>query len=118
MAALVLGLAGAEDDAASRQRERFLSAAREAQAASGGWGPFAGRPAEPFDTALVLLALAKLRDAAGATEMIARGQAYLLRAQETVGNWPETTRPAGGESYSHRVSTTAWVVQALVATGP
>jgi len=116
-AAIVLGLVDAKDEEAAAQRKRFLAAAREAQSSSGGWGPFAGRPTEPFDTALVLMGLAKLGGEPGVTELIARGRAALVAMQEPAGNWPETTRPAGGESYAHRVSTTAWATQALLATG-
>ncbi|MEX0713581.1 MAG: hypothetical protein WD278_14585 [Pirellulales bacterium] len=32
------------------------------------------------------------------------------------GSWPETTRPAGGQSYAQRISTTAWATIALLAT--
>jgi hypothetical protein len=50
--------------------------------------------------------------------MIDRGRAYLLESQLADGSWPETTRPAGAESYAHRVSTTAWATMALLATRP
>lgn len=119
-AAVVLGLAGATDEEAAAQRKKFVAAARKARTTSGGWGPFAGRPAEPFDTALVLLGLATLADEPdepGVADLIARGRAALLAMQEPAGNWPETTRPAGGESYAHRVSTTAWATQAVLVTG-
>ncbi len=115
-AAIALALAGATDEEAAAQRPRFLAAARAAQTSGGGWGPFAGRPAEPFDTAIVLLGLAKLRDEPGAAELQARGRAALLEMQAPAGNWRETTRPAGAESYAHRVSTTAWATQALLVT--
>jgi hypothetical protein len=32
------------------------------------------------------------------------------------GSWPETTRPAGQESYAQRISTTAWATLALIET--
>jgi hypothetical protein len=117
-AAVVLGVEGADDHQAAEQRRRFAVLAAESQGASGGWGQFAARAAEPFDTALVLLALAKVSNAEGVSAMIARGRTWLLAQQEPEGNWPATTRPAGAESYAHRVSTTAWVVQALLATEP
>jgi hypothetical protein len=80
---------------------RFLLAA---QTSDGGWGPQPRMPAEPFDTAMALLAL-------GGN---ARGRLWLLKVQEPDGAWPETTRPAGSQSYAERISTTAWVVYALL----
>ena len=73
-----------------------------AQTSDGGWGPQPGMPAEPFDTALAILALGK-SDAAES------GRAFLLKSQDSFGAWPETTRPSGGVSYAERISTAAWV---------
>ena len=50
--------------------------------------------------------------------MLRRGRAYLLAAQQEDGSWKETTRPAGGDSYAQRVSTTGWALQALLTTRP
>jgi len=36
--------------------------------------------------------------------------------QESDGGWPETTRPSGSQSYAERISTTGWVVYALLET--
>jgi hypothetical protein len=69
----------------------------------GGWGPQPSSPSEPFDTALAVLAL---RDQ--------HGRAWLLRTQSPDGAWSETTRPAGAVSYAERISTAAWVAQALL----
>ncbi len=102
---------------ASRKRAECLNLIRRAQTRDGGWGPYADAPPEAFDTALVLLALAEVRQAAGAKEMLRRGRNYLLAQQTAAGNWPATTRPAGGESYAQMVSTTGWALLALLATG-
>ncbi len=60
---------------------------------------------EPFDTALALLALKGDNP---------KARAYLLEAQFEPGGWPGTTRPAGGDSYAQHISSTAWVVMALM----
>ena len=65
-------------------------------------------PAEAFDTAMVLLALDVPATA------VARGRAWLLKMQDRDGGWPETTRPSGAHSYAERISTTGWVVYALL----
>jgi len=77
-----------------------------------------------FDTALAVLALATLNlepRLARSTyrpeelkEAIARGRAYLVSQQRPDGSWPETTRPAGQESYAQRISTTGWALLALL----
>jgi hypothetical protein len=64
-------------------------------------------PAEVFDTAIVVLAL-------GGKEA-EHGRAWLVKMQEKDGGWPETTRPSGSQSYAERISTTAWVVYALLS---
>lgn len=88
---------------------------RHAQTSSGGWGPYPDSPAEPFDTALALLALAKVPNEA---TVIQRGRDYLIWRQQPDGSWPATTRPPGGESYAQTVSTTAWATLALIETRP
>ena len=79
-----------------------------AQTSDGGWGPQAHMRAEAFDTALALAALD------GPPDAIARGRAWLVRMQEKDGGWPETTRPGGAQSYAEHISTTGWVVYALL----
>jgi Prenyltransferase and squalene oxidase repeat. len=79
-----------------------------AQSSDGGWGPNPMAASEPFDTAVVLLAL---RDA----KAVARGRAFLIARQRPDGGWPETTRPAGAQSYAQHISTTAWAALALLA---
>jgi hypothetical protein len=105
-AAVLLALPG---DPAIRARaaQRFA----DAQTSDGGWGPRRGAPSEVFDTALVMLAL----QAAGERSMIPRARAFLIRTQQPAGGWPETTRPAGSQSYAQHISTTAWATMALLA---
>ena len=116
LAGILIGLDDATDDPACRQRQRCLQRIIKAQDASGGWGPFADYRPETFDTAIVLLALSSNRGQKGVADMIARGRQVLIDTQWKDGSWLETTRPAGAESYAHRVSTTAWAALALVVT--
>jgi outer membrane protein assembly factor BamB len=97
----------------AEQQAVCLDVIRRAQHSGGGWGPYEQSSPEPFDTAVVLLALAGAGDAAdsGAIEL---GGQYLLACQEPDGSWPETTRPSGAESYAQRMSTTAWATLALM----
>jgi len=93
-------------------RKKCLELILRAQTREGGWGPGVNAGAEAFDTAVVLLAL----EAAGVTGLIARGRAFLLGLQQASGGWPETTRPSGQTSYAEHISTTGWVLLALLAT--
>ncbi len=114
-AAVILALHDADDAEAKKQRERCLEVIKKGERKEGGWGPQVMSGAEPFDTAIVLLALVSLKDKEP-TPMVRRGRAYLIASQEKDGSWPETTRPAGSESYAQRISTTGWATQALLAT--
>lgn len=115
-AAVLLALAKVPDDAALAQRRRCLALIHKGQAERGGWGPFTHSPPEAFDTALVLLALAADPGAKENKAMLRKGRASLLALQRADGSWEETTRPAGGESYAQRLSTTAWATLALLHT--
>lgn len=95
---------------ASSDRRDCIDYLLAAQASNGGWGPHAMSPAEPFDTAIALLALR------GHDKAIARGRAFLIANQQQDGGWPETTRPPGGQSYAQRISTSAWATLALILT--
>jgi hypothetical protein len=128
-AAVLPVVAGIEDDPGARaQRRRCLDLIARGQSTDGGWGPYVRSPPEAADTAIVILALVRAMaaapkdtnrdgvDRAALTSAIARGRAYLIATQRPDGSWPETTRPAGGESYAQRLSTTGWATLALLAT--
>ncbi|MGE3492833.1 MAG: hypothetical protein AB7N29_22740 [Vicinamibacterales bacterium] len=120
---LALDLTG--DVMADGLRRNALSVVRTGQAANGGWGPDATTPPQVFDTALAVLALSALNvepRIARSTyrpeellEAIAKGKAFIESQQRPDGSWPETTRPAGQESYTERISTTGWALLALLA---
>jgi len=112
---VLLGLQGAPKR--DGVRERCLALIRRSQSSEGGWGPYADTASEPFDTAIVLLALLKVSQAPGVDELIRSGRAFLLAGQLDDGGWVETTRPPGGISYAQRLSTTGWVTEALLRTG-
>lgn len=122
--AILLGLERDGDDGAIAQRQRCLDVLKRGQGPDGGWGPYLTSQSEPFDTALAVLALVGLRNIQAIAidpftdrelvVAIRRGQAYLTSTQNPDGSWPETTRPANGESYAQRISTTAWSLQALL----
>ena len=102
---------------APETRTRCLDRLRNAQSEDGGWGPFATSLPENFDTALALIALAKLEKLDETHELIRRGRGFLVGRQQPDGCWIETTRPPGAESYAQRISTTGWAALALIATG-
>ncbi|WP_422925605.1 hypothetical protein [Singulisphaera sp. PoT] len=97
-------------------RDASLELLRRAQCDNGGWGPFTNSSPEVFDTALVLITLAKRQDQASWKPLLERGRAYLISQQAEDGSWPETTRPSGSESYAQRLSTTGWATLALILT--
>jgi hypothetical protein len=107
------GAGGVEKN--KEQRERCLTLIRKGQSAEGGWGPYTTSPPEPFDTAVVLLALAR-EPGKDWQPVIRKGREFLCKTQEPEGHWQETTRPAGAESYAQRLSTTGWATMALLET--
>jgi hypothetical protein len=115
-AAVLLGLARADDEAAKQQRGLCLDVIRKGERKDGGWGPYVNAAAEPFDTALVMLALKGQPETEESNTWLRRGRAYLVKTQEEEGNWRETTRPANAVSYAQRLSTTGWVLRALLVT--
>jgi hypothetical protein len=102
----------------SERHARSLALLHRGQSEEGGWGPFVNSPPEPFDTAIVLIALAGLRTRPEAAGLAARGRAFLVARQQEDGSWIETTRPPNAQSYAQRVSTTAWAALALLASRP
>ena len=120
---LALDLTG--DVRADGLRRTALSIVRTGQTENGGWGPEATAPPQVFDTAIAVLALSALnvepriaRSTFRPEELlaaIARGKAFIESQQRPDGSWPETTRPAGQDSYAQRISTTGWALLALLA---
>lgn len=96
--------------------ERHLAQLEQWQTSDGGWGPRRSAPAEAFDTALVLLALQSIPSTKRTHFLIERGRAFLIGMQQEEGGWPETTRPAGNQSYAQHISTSGWATLALLAT--
>lgn len=125
-AAVILALDHQADTEAAEQRRHCLELLVSGQAPSGGWGAYLSSAPEPFDTAVVLLALTLLSEEpklaepvlpeAGLKEALRTGRAFLLQRQLADGSWPETTRPAGQMSYAQYISTTGWATIALLAT--
>ena len=125
-ASVVLGLGRDTDGGAVAQRRRCLQLIVDGEAPSGGWGAYLASRTEPFDTALVVLALRPLLDAPEllaptltpnrTRELVSRGRAFLLTEQLDDGSWVETTRPPGQQSYAQYVSTTGWATMALLET--
>lgn len=115
-AAVLLLATGDPGGGAELRKTACLDLIRRAQTREGGWGPYVDSPAEPFDTAVVLLALAELRIPSEVGEMIKAGRTFLAAQQRADGSWPATTRPPGGDSYAQRLSTTGWATLALLAT--
>lgn len=117
-AAVLWGLARDDTPEAAASIARRLETIRQGQSKRGGWGPYLTSPPEPFDTAIVLLALHALPASDENQKMIAAGRQYLFDTQLPAGGWPATTRPAGMESYPQMISTCAWATLALVMTEP
>ena len=122
-AAVLFGLRGATDEPARTLRASALQFLEKGQGRNGGWGPYSTVPAEPFDTALAILALHEAGPESAPTftleqrlTAIARGREYLVRQQQPDGSWVETTRPSGQESYAQRISTSAWALLAVLET--
>ena len=110
----LLGRAFDDSPQGLARRDAAFDLIRRGQTKSGGWGPYVNSSGEAFDTALALLALDRYRDRPGVSAMIAAGLNFLVATQQEDGSWVETTRPAGAESYSQRLSTTGWATLALL----
>jgi hypothetical protein len=115
-AGVLLALEGDHREESRERKRQCFQLIRKGEDRQGGWGPYANAPPEPFDTALLVLALSRPEYAAANRTAVRRGRAYLVGVQADDGSWPETTRPAGAESYAERISTTAWATRALLAT--
>ena len=99
-------------------RAKCLDLVLNAQTSDGGWGPQIHTPAEDFDTAVVLLALAAVGEPGRSASALARGREFLVSRQLSSGGWMETTRPSGQQSYAEHISTSGWVLYALLMTDP
>ncbi len=97
------------------QASRCLQIIFQSQSDAGGVGPYAIAQDENFDTALAVLAVDKSPRNPANTKFQDNAVKYLLSMQGEDGSWSETTRPSGTESYAHRISTTGWALQALLA---
>ncbi len=120
-AALVLGLGDRVTPEARDKAAEALTRLLDSQSSDGGWGPYPKTPSEPFDTALVLLALASLDESWNSRRVpqaISDGRGFLLDTQFADGGWIETTRPSGSQSYAEHISTTGWATLALLRTLP
>jgi hypothetical protein len=118
-AAVLMALNEANDPRDAELRAHCVDLILKAQSPEGGWGPYSISSPEPFDTAVVLLALTSGRaDPAHAEHaaIVAAGRSFLLQTQHADGSWEETTRPPGLESYAQHMSTCAWATLALLAT--
>ncbi len=126
-AAIVFAFNGTPDAPAPDNWRAAVELLRKGQGRDGGWGAYVTSPAEPFDTALAILALRQLTTrparaepsftSATLADAIAKGRDYLVREQLADGSWNETTRPAGQTSYAQRISTTGWALLALLDRG-
>lgn len=99
-------------------RDHCLATLEAGRSPDGGWGPYINAPPEPFDTAVALLALARVRDGLTPAQRawIPAARAHLLANRLPDGSWPETTRPPGAQSHAQHLSTTAWAARALLTT--
>jgi hypothetical protein len=100
------------------RQEQCFNLLLRGQSDDGGWGPRSASPPETFDTALVVLALARRRKSPEAGDILARGRAFLIAQQKPDGSWTETTRPSGNVSYAQRISTSGWALLALLESQP
>jgi hypothetical protein len=113
-AAVVIALEDRSDPRVEAKVGQCLELIVGGQASDGGWGPYRNSPSEPFDTAVVVLALLSVRDRPQMEELIEQGRTYLLQTQLSAGGWPETTRPPGSQSYAQHISTSSWATLALL----
>jgi len=113
-AAVVIALEDRSDPRVEAKVSECLELILGGQASDRGWGPYRNSPSEPFDTAMVVLALLSVRDRPRMEELIEQGRTYLLQTQLSAGGWPETTRPPGAQSYAQHISTSSWATLALL----
>jgi hypothetical protein len=117
-AAVLLAIGDIKSKRAEAREAMCLDLIHKGQASNGGWGPYFQSAPEPFDTAIVVLALVYHARRTEVKQEIQAARGFLIASQLADGSWPETTRPPGAESYAQRISTTSWAVLALLETSP
>jgi hypothetical protein len=115
-AAVVLAFEGRKDADSTSRQERALSRLVGSQNSDGGWGAYPNTPAEPFETAMAVLALNTVRDKAEVEARIVRGRGFLVSVQAEDGGWPASRQSTTGETYARHISTSAWATLALLTT--
>ena len=84
-AAVLLALEASEDSDQRMQQRKCLALIREGESKQGGWGPYTNSPPEPFDTAVVLLALGRYADGKQVALMIRAVRRYLVPYSSPMG---------------------------------
>ena len=115
-AAVVLAFENRTDAVFETSRERALNVLLGSQNGDGCWGAYPKTPAEPFETAMALLALNSVRERPEVEARIARGRGFLISSQSEDGGWPAARQSAAGETYARHISTSAWATRALLVT--
>src|SRR5262245_45839241 len=115
-AAVVLAFENRKDADSASRLEMALNVLLKSQNADGGWGAFSNTPAEPFETAMALIALNTVRDRPGIEARIVKGRAFLVSVQFQDGGWPAARQSTTGETYARHISTSAWATLALLTT--
>ena len=95
-AAVLLALEGSDDPAARLQRRHCLELVRKGENKDGGWGPYVRSPPEPFDTAVVLLALIQFKDQEAYQPLLRRGRAVSLGRPAQGRQLARDDAPGGG----------------------
>jgi squalene cyclase len=115
-AAVVLAFENRKDADSRSRLERALSGLLSSQNGDGGWGAYPNTPAEPFETAVALLALNTVRDKPEIEARIVKGRGFLVSVQFEDGGWPAARQSTTGETYARHISTSAWATLALLTT--
>lgn len=115
-AAVVLAFENRKDAASRSRLEQALSVLLKSQSGDGGWAAYPNTPAEPFETAMALLALNAVRDKPDVEARILKGRAFLASVQFEDGGWPAARQSTTGETYARHLSTSAWATLALLTT--
>src|SRR5262245_52761838 len=115
-AAVVLALENRKDADSNSRMEAAVNSLLKSQNGDGGWVAYSNTPAEPFETAMALIALNAVRDRPGIEARILKGREFLVSVQFKDGGWPAARQSTTGETYARHISTSAWATLALLAT--